>query len=85
MYEQMTIDDFFRKDREVVPIEREAAKQFVESIHYSRKLPSNVVYSFGLFEPGGGYDRSSNIRHSVLPIPLCWDRRERESRQGVRT
>ena len=25
---------------------------FVERIHYSRKLPSNVVYSFGLYEGG---------------------------------
>lgn len=38
--------------RTVEPIEREIAKPFVESIHYSRKLPSNVVHSFGLFEDG---------------------------------
>ena len=35
---------------DIVP--RETAKTFVERIHYSRKLPSNVVYSFGLYEKG---------------------------------
>ena len=52
-YQQTNIFDFMRGgQRTVEPIEREIAKPFVESIHYSRKLPSNVVHSFGLFEDG---------------------------------
>lgn len=51
--EQMSIFDLLRSpERTVERIEREKAKDFVESIHYSRKLPSNVVFSFGLFEGG---------------------------------
>lgn len=38
--------------RTVQPILRDAAKPFIEHIHYSRKLPSNVVACFGLFEDG---------------------------------
>ena len=54
--EQMSIFDLLRSpERTVERIEREKAKDFVESIHYSRKLPSNVVFSFGLFE-GGSYE-----------------------------
>lgn len=50
----MTIFDFCRAGggRTVERIDRENAKALVETIHYSRKLPSNVVYSFGLFENG---------------------------------
>ena len=39
-------------ERTVLEISRETAKDFVERIHYSRKLPSNVVHSFGLYEGG---------------------------------
>lgn len=50
---QMSIFDFFRgAERTVEPISRELAKSFVERVHYSRKLPPNVVYSFGLYENG---------------------------------
>lgn len=52
-FEQMSIDDFLWQDRKVVRIERSIAKEFIERIHYSRKLPSNVVYCFGMYEPGG--------------------------------
>ena len=48
---QIRIDDLLRgNERKVERIDRDVAKAFVESIHYSRKLPSNVVYSFGLYE-----------------------------------
>lgn len=50
---QITIFDFLRgNERTVEKIQREVAKPFIESIHYSRKFPSNVVFSFGLFEGG---------------------------------
>lgn len=50
-YQQWTLADFIRGgERTVEPIERSIAKPFIENIHYSRKLPSNVVYCFGLFE-----------------------------------
>ena len=37
-------------ERHIEPIDRETAKAFIERIHYSRILPSNVVYRFGLYE-----------------------------------
>lgn len=52
-YEQINLFDTFRsKERHVEPIPREIAKPFIESIHYSRKLPSNVIKTFGLYEGG---------------------------------
>lgn len=53
-FRQSTIFDFLRDEevQTVKQIPRELAKPFVESIHYSRKLPSNVVWCFGLFEDG---------------------------------
>lgn len=51
--EQMSLLDSLRGEkREVDVIPRDTAKAFVERIHYSRKLPSNVVYTFGYFEYG---------------------------------
>lgn len=51
LIQQLSLLDALReKERVVDVIPREAAKEFVERIHYSRKLPSNVVYSFGLYE-----------------------------------
>lgn len=56
-------------DRRVEQIEREIAKPFVESIHYSRKLPSNVVYCFGLFEDG---DLIGVVTYGIpASPPLC--------------
>ena len=53
MYDQISMFDLSRGDgRTVEQIPRDMAKQFVERIHYSRLLPSNVVYSFGLYEGG---------------------------------
>ena len=53
VYEQTSLLDALReREREVDIVPRETAKTFVERIHYSRKLPSNVVYSFGLYEKG---------------------------------
>lgn len=50
---QQNLFDYMRTDERIVePIERNVAKEFIERIHYSRKLPSNVVKSFGLFENG---------------------------------
>lgn len=58
--DQISIFDLLRgTDRVVEPIEREKAKLFVEAIHYSRKLPSNVVSSFGLYS-------------AVLPLYELW-------------
>lgn len=58
-YEQTNLFDLFRtKERHVEPIPREIAKPFIESIHYSRKLPSNVIKTFGLYEGGGTYWRN---------------------------
>jgi hypothetical protein len=37
-------------DRHVEKIDRDTARLFVERIHYSRLLPNNVVYQFGLYE-----------------------------------
>lgn len=52
--EQLSLFDILRtNDRVVEEIGRDKAKPFIERIHYSRKLPSNVVRSFGLFEGGG--------------------------------
>lgn len=51
--QQISFADLVRtSDRQVEPIDRNRAKAFVERIHYSRILPNNVVYSFGLFEGG---------------------------------
>ena len=56
-------------DKRVEQIEREIAKPFVESIHYSRKLPSNVVYCFGLFEGG---DLIGVVTYGIpASPPLC--------------
>lgn len=54
MNEQITVFDFFRDEtkRTVERIERYIAKPFIETIHYSRKYPSNIVYAFGLYEGG---------------------------------
>lgn len=51
---QTTIFDLLRdKSKRVVePIDRIIAKPFVETIHYSRKYPSNIVRAFGLYEGG---------------------------------
>ncbi len=51
---QTTIFDLLRdKSKRVVePIDRIIAKPFVETIHYSRKYPSNIVHAFGLYEGG---------------------------------
>ena len=50
----MSFADLLRPNvgRVVETIERERAKDFVEKIHYSRLLPNNVVYSFGLYKDG---------------------------------
>lgn len=51
VYEQTSLLDVLReRERAVDVVPRETAKTFVERIHYSRKLPSNVVYSYGLYE-----------------------------------
>lgn len=52
--QQISMMDVLRNDNEraVIEIDRSMAKGFVESIHYSRKLPGNVVHSFGLFRGG---------------------------------
>ena len=48
------MDDLFSlvrsPDRHVEPIDRDTARLFVERIHYSRLLPSNVVYTYGLYD-----------------------------------
>lgn len=50
-YGQIDIFDYLRgSERTVEQIPRSKAQPFIESIHYSRKLPSNVVKCFGLFE-----------------------------------
>lgn len=49
-YEGSLLDGLREGGREVDVIPRNVAKEFVERIHYSRVLPSNVVYSFGLYE-----------------------------------
>lgn len=46
------LDALRDKEREVDTIPREIAKSFVERIHYSRKMPTNIMYSFGLYENG---------------------------------
>lgn len=69
-FQQMNLSDIIRGgDRRVEQIEREIAKPFVESIHYSRKLPSNVVYCFGLFEGG---DMIGVVTYGIpASPPLC--------------
>lgn len=48
---QMSFDDLTREpERHVERIENTLARPFIERIYYSRKMPSNVVYSFGLYE-----------------------------------
>ena len=51
---QGTIFDLLRDEskRVVEPIDRCIAKPFIESIHYSRSYPSNIVYAFGLYKGG---------------------------------
>ena len=50
---QFSFTDLARGDEKTVePIDRNKARDFVEAIHYSRKLPSNVVHSFGMYEGG---------------------------------
>lgn len=51
MIEQLCLFDAERdKARHVEQITRDIARPFVEAIHYSRLLPNNVVYCFGLYE-----------------------------------
>ena len=54
MYNQQVsmIDMMSTEEKYVRRISREMARPFVESIHYSRNLPSNVTDSFGLFVNG---------------------------------
>lgn len=53
MIQQITIADLIRDDVPTVePIDRCIAKPFIESIHYSRIYPSNIVYAFGLYRGG---------------------------------
>lgn len=47
---QISLFELERRERIVERITRDEAKPFIEKIHYSRRLPSNVVYCFGLFE-----------------------------------
>lgn len=54
MNEVWEMDDLFAlvrdPERHVEVIDRDTARLFVERIHYSRLLPSNVVYQFGLYD-----------------------------------
>jgi hypothetical protein len=54
MNEVWEMDDLFSlvrdPKRHVEVIDRDTARLFIERIHYSRLLPSNVVHSFGLYE-----------------------------------
>lgn len=54
MYNQQVsmIDMISTEEKYVRRISRDLAKPFIESIHYSRKLPSNVTDAFGLFVNG---------------------------------
>ena len=52
MNEQMSFENLIGGEKRVVPIDRSVAKPFIEAIHYSRVYPSNIVYSFGLYEGG---------------------------------
>lgn len=38
------------KERHIEEIGRDEAKPFIESIHYSRIYPNNIVKAYGLFE-----------------------------------
>ena len=54
MNEVWEMDDLFAlvrdPERHVEVIDRDTARLFVERIHYSRLLPSNVVFQFGLYD-----------------------------------
>lgn len=51
MNEQLCLFDAERgNERHVERITRDEARPFIEAIHYSRLLPNNVVYCFGLYE-----------------------------------
>lgn len=52
LVQDISIFDVDAPEREIRPISRDIAEPFVEAIHYSRKLPSNVVFRFGLYEKG---------------------------------
>lgn len=70
-FQQSSIFDLMREggEQSVEPIPREIARPFVEAIHYSRKLPSNVVYCFGLFE---GQDLIGVVTYGIPASPnLC--------------
>ena len=69
---QISLFDVMREpERTVELIPRERAKAFVEKIHYSRKLPSNVVKSFGLYEDG---DLVGVVTYGIpaSPPPVSW-------------
>ena len=54
MSNEWVMDDLFAlvrsPERHVEVIDRDTARLFIERIHYSRLLPSNVVYQFGLYD-----------------------------------
>lgn len=81
-YEQLTIFDILRNnEKHIEKIDRKIAKDFVESIHYSRKLPSNVVYSFGLFEDG---ELRGVVTYGIPASPsLCKGIAGEENRKNV--
>lgn len=80
--DQINLFDSFRsEDRQVEAIPRELAKDFVERIHYSRKLPSNVVYSFGLYM-GGVLIGVTTYGIPASP-PLCIGLAGKENRDRV--
>ena len=69
-YEQVILFDLLRtKERTVEAIPRDVAQPFIEKIHYSRKLPSNVTKTFGLYE-GGGTFGGSFVRNSCVPVSM---------------
>ena len=80
---QKTIFDLVRdSDKEVVePIDRCIAKPFIESIHYSRKYPSNIVYAFGLYK---GEELEGVVTYGIPASPsLCVGLAGKENRNKV--
>lgn len=79
---QLNMFDLMReKERIVEPIPKDRAKSFVEAIHYSRKLPSNVVYCFGLYEDG---ELIGVVTYGIPASPnLCYGIAGKENQYNV--
>ena len=79
---QVSLADILRTaDKHIEPIDRETAREFIERIHYSRLLPNNVIYQFGLYE---GKKLTGVVTYGLPASPsLCVGLAGAENRQRV--